>query len=230
VLSAFAKGAPVRVFSGEMIGSPNQYWFVPVASPIQRIADLVGKTIAYSVTGSSSHTALLELLAQYRVAAKPVPTGGIPSTLTATMTGQIDVGWGSAPYGLDLLQQGKIRVIARGTDVAVLSGRTVRVNITNLDMLSRRKDAIERFLRAYRETIDWMYADPAALDAYAGYARLPVSQVADIRNFVPREAVSPDRIAGIEEVVADAVRLRFLSAPLTRAQIDELLRLPVPAR
>jgi NitT/TauT family transport system substrate-binding protein len=230
VLSAFAKGAPVRVFSGEMIGSPNQYWFVPAASPIQKIADLAGKTVAYSVTGSSSHTALLELLAQYRVAAKPVPTGGIPSTLTATMTGQIDVGWGSAPYGLDLLQQGKIRVIARGTDVAVLSGRTVRVNITNLDMLSRRKDAIERFLRAYRETFDWMYADPAALDAYAGYARLPVSQVADIRNFVPREAVSPDRIAGIEEVVADAVRLRFLSAPLTRAQIDELLRLPVPAR
>jgi len=75
-----------------------------------------------------------------------------------------------------------------------------------------------------------MYSDPAALEAYAAYARLPASQVADIRNFVPREAVSPDRIAGIEEVVADAVRLRFLSAPLTRAQIDELLRLPAPAR
>ena len=230
VLSAFSKGAPVRVFSGEMIGSPNQYWFVPAASPIQKIADLTGKTIGYSVTGSSSHTALLELLQQHRIAARPVPTGGIPSTLTATMTGQIDVGWGSAPYGLDLLEQGKIRLIARGTDIAALSGRTVRVNITNLDMLGRRKDAIDRFLAAYRETIDWMYADPAALAIYADYARLPASQVAGMRDFVPREAISPDRIAGIEEVVAEAVKLRFLSAPLTRAQLDQLMQLPTAVR
>jgi NitT/TauT family transport system substrate-binding protein len=35
VLSAFTKGAPVRVISGEMIGSPNQFWYVPANSPIR---------------------------------------------------------------------------------------------------------------------------------------------------------------------------------------------------
>src|SRR5437763_14375639 len=126
VLSAFSKGAPVRVISGEMIGSPNQYWYVPTSSPIRSIADLNGKSIGYSVTGSSSHSALLELLAQYHVTAKPTATGGMPATLTATMSGQIDVGWASAPFGVDLVDQGKIRTIARGTQVAVLNDRTVR--------------------------------------------------------------------------------------------------------
>ena len=78
VLSAFARGAPVRVISGEMIGSPNQYWYVPANSPLRRIEDVAAKTIGYSVTGSSSHTALLELLQQYHVTAKPTATGGMP--------------------------------------------------------------------------------------------------------------------------------------------------------
>ena len=90
-LSAFTRGAPVRVISGEMIGSPNQYWYVPADSPIRAIGDLAGKTIGYSVTGSSSHSALLELLRQYHLAAKPTATGGMPGTLTAAMSRQIDV-------------------------------------------------------------------------------------------------------------------------------------------
>jgi NitT/TauT family transport system substrate-binding protein len=177
VLSAFTKGAPVRVFSGEMIGSPNQFWYVPANSPIRAVGDLAGRTIGYSVTGSSSHLALLELLRQYRVAAKPTATGGMPGTLTAAMSGQIDVGWASAPFAVDLVEEGKIRIIARGTDVAVLNDRTVRWNITNLDMLAKRADAIRRYMHAYRETIDWMYGEAAALDSYADYAKLPASQV-----------------------------------------------------
>jgi NitT/TauT family transport system substrate-binding protein len=146
VLSAFTKGAPVRVFSGEMIGSPNQFWYVPANSPIRALGDLAGRTIGYSVTGSSSHLALLELLRQYHVAAKPTATGGMPGTLTAAMSGQIDVGWASAPFAVDLVEEGKIRIIARGTDVAVLNDRTVRWNITNLDMLAKRADAIQRYM------------------------------------------------------------------------------------
>jgi ABC-type nitrate/sulfonate/bicarbonate transport system substrate-binding protein len=226
VLSAFTKGAPVRVFSGEMIGSPNQFWYVPANSPIRAIGDLAGRTIGYSVTGSSSHLALLELLRQYRVAAKPTATGGMPGTLTAAMSGQIDVGWASAPFAVDLVEEGKIRIIARGTDVAVLSDRTVRWNITNLDMLAKRADAIQRYMLAYRETIDWMYSEAAALDSYADYAKLPVSQVRNVRDYVPKTAVDPGRIAGIDEIIADAVQLKFITAPLTEPQRRELVQMP----
>jgi NitT/TauT family transport system substrate-binding protein len=228
MLSAFTKGAPVRVISGEMIGSPNQFWYVPALSPIRSIGDLNGRSIGYSVTGSSSHSALLELLRQYHVTAKPTATGGMPGTLTATMSGQIEVGWASAPFAVDLVEQGKIRIIARGTDVAVLNDRTVRWNITNLDMLAKRADAIQRYMQAYGETIDWMYRDPAVLPIYADYAKLPEGQVRNVRDYIPKTALDPGRIAGMSEIISDAVQLKFIAAPLTAAQIKDLVQKPSP--
>jgi len=228
VLSAFARGAPVRVISGEMIGSPNQYWYVPANSPLRRIEDVAGKTIGYSVTGSSSHTALLELLQQYHVTARPTATGGMPGTLTATMTGQIDVGWGSAPFGVDLVDSGKIRIIGRGSEIKALNGRTVRWNITNLDMLTKRKDTLARFMQAYRESIEWMYSDPAAIKTYAEFAKLPESQVASVRDYIPKTAVDPDRIAGMDELIADSVKLRFLPAPLSAQQVKDMVQFLPP--
>jgi NitT/TauT family transport system substrate-binding protein len=230
VLSAFSRGAPVRVIGGEMIGSPNQYWYVPANSPVRTLAEAAGKTIGFSVTGSSSHLALLELLQQSHVSAKPTATGGMPSTLTATMSGQIDVGWASAPFGLDLIDQGKIRILAKGSEITALNGRTVRWNITNLDMLAKRKDALVRYMQAYRETIDWMYGDPSALKVYAEYAKLPESQVAAVRDYVPKAAIMPDRIAGMQEIIADSVKLKFLQAPLTELQIKELVQMPAQPR
>jgi hypothetical protein len=43
----------------------------------------------------------------------PVATGSPSSTLTQVMSGQIDVGWTSPPFALDLLRDGKIRQIIR---------------------------------------------------------------------------------------------------------------------
>src|SRR6202011_1758047 len=94
------------------------------------VEDFNGKTVAYSLTGSSSHAALLALIAQYKLTAKPTSTGNIASTITQTMSGQVDVGFGAAPFGLDLAEDGKIRIIATGSDVDSLHTRTVGVNLT----------------------------------------------------------------------------------------------------
>jgi NitT/TauT family transport system substrate-binding protein len=134
-VGTFAKGAPIRIIGSEMIGGPDLYWYVPADSPIRRVEDFNGKTVAYSLTGSSSHAALLALIAQYKLTAKPTSTGNIASTITQTMTGQVDVGFGAAPFGLDLVEDGKIRIIATGNDVASLRTRTVRVNLTSISNL-----------------------------------------------------------------------------------------------
>src|SRR5262249_15629564 len=134
-VGTFAKGAPIRIIGSEMIGAPDLYWYVPANSPIKTIEDFNGKTVAYSLTGSSSHAALLALIAQYKLTAKPTSTGTIAATITQTMTGQVDVGFGAAPFGLDLVEDGKIRIIATGSDVTSLRSRTVRVNLTNVNTL-----------------------------------------------------------------------------------------------
>src|ERR1700730_11175342 len=57
VIGAYSRGAPLRIIGSEMIGSPDTYWYVPSNSPIKSLADAAGKTIRYSQTRPSSHTA-----------------------------------------------------------------------------------------------------------------------------------------------------------------------------
>jgi NitT/TauT family transport system substrate-binding protein len=225
-VGTFGKGAPVRIIGSEMIGAPDLYWYVPAGSPVQRVEDFNGRTVAYSLTGSSSHAAVLALIAQYHLTAKPTSTGNIAATITQTMTGQVDVGFGAAPFGLDLVEDGKVRIIATGNDVVSLRTRTVRVNLTSVSNLRNRADAIARFNRAYRETVDWMYSDPAALKHYAEYSNLPEKIVLRVRSLIPKESLATDRIEGIDHIMADAVAGKFIPAPFTAEQISELIQIP----
>jgi len=225
-VGTFAKGAPIRIIGSEMIGAPDLYWYVPANSPIKTVKDFNGKTVAYSLTGSSSHAALLALIAQYGLAAKPTSTGNIASTITQTMSGQVDVGFGAAPFGLDLVEDGKIRIVATGSDVASLRTRTVRVNLANVSTLQNRHDAVVRFNRAYQETVAWMYSDPAALKVYAEYSSLPEKIVLRVRDLIPRENLATDRVDGIDQIMADAVAGKFISTPLTGEQVKELVQIP----
>jgi NitT/TauT family transport system substrate-binding protein len=79
----------------------------PGQVPIRKIEDFNGKTVAYSLTGSSSHAGLLALIAQYKLTAKPTSTGSISATLTQTMTGQVDVGFSGVPFFLDQMEEVK---------------------------------------------------------------------------------------------------------------------------
>jgi NitT/TauT family transport system substrate-binding protein len=225
-VGTFAKGAPIRVIGSEMIGAPDLYWYVPANSPIRKIEDFNGKTVAFSLTGSSSHAGLLALIAQYKLTAKATSTGNIAATITQTMTGQVDVGFGAAPFGLDQVEDGKARIIATGNDVASLRTRTVRVNLTNVNTLQNRRDALVRFNRAYRETVDWMYSDPAALKHYAEYSSLPEKIVLRVRELIPKESLATDRVEGIDQIMADAVAGKFIPAPLTAEQVKELVQIP----
>jgi NitT/TauT family transport system substrate-binding protein len=226
----YGKGAPIRVIGSEMVGAPDLYWYVRAESPVLTIEDLNGKTVAYSLTGSSSHAALLALIEQYRLTAKPVSTGSIQATITQTMTAQVDVGFGAAPFGLDLIEDGKARIVATGSDVASLGRRSVRVNVTSAAMLAAHKDAVARFMQAYRDTIDWMYADPAALKAYKDYSGLPDKIVQRVHDLIPKANLEPDRIAGLDEIMAEAVTQKFLAGPLTADRVRELVQIPAPVK
>jgi NitT/TauT family transport system substrate-binding protein len=227
VLSAFSKGAPVRVIGAETTGASDLFWYVPASSPIKSLKDTEGKTIAYSTNGSSTHGIVTAFMKQYDLKAKPTPTGGPAPTLTQVMSGQIDVGWSAPPFGLQQLDEGKIRIIATGNDAALFKGQTVRLLITNVQTLQTRKPVIERFMKAYRETIDWLYSDdPAALKTYADFVGIPVAMAKRTRDdFFPKASVDPDRIIGLDTIVQDAVALKFTAAPLTKEQLAELIQI-----
>ena len=225
-LSAYSKNAPVRIIGAEITGAGDLFWYVKADSPIKTIADANGKTIAYSTNGSSTHGIVTAFIKQYVPAAKAVATGGPPATLTAAMSGQVDVGWSAPPIGLDQLDRKEIRQISTGNDT-LFKGQTVRLNITNMQTLQNRKDVIDRYMKAYRETIDWMYSDPAALKTYAEFAGITEAKAQRIRDgYFPKASVSPDEITGLDLIVPDAVSLKFTASPLTREQLAELIQIP----
>jgi len=228
-IGGYSKGAPVRIIGSAMIGSPDTYWFVTANSPIKSLADAAGKTISYSQNGSSSHTALLALLDQYKVDARPVSTGGHPATLTMTMTGQIDIGRGAAPFGLELVDEGKIRVIARGSEIRARADQTVRICMANAQVLAKRGDAVARFMQGYRDTIDWMYTDAAALAMYEGFSNVRRDLMAKARDqYFPKHVLWPDDIRGLDLVLSDAQKNKFIARPLTAAEIKEMIQVPAP--
>jgi NitT/TauT family transport system substrate-binding protein len=228
-IGGFSKGAPVRIIGSAMIGSPDTYWFVVANSPIKSLADASGKTISYSQNGSSSHTALLALLDQYKVDARPVSTGGHPATLTMAMTGQIDIGRGAAPFGLDLVEEGKIRVIARGSEIKARADQTVRVCMANAQVLGKRGDAVARFMQGYRDALDWMYTDPAALQMYEGFSNVRHELMAKVRDqYFPKPTLWPDEVRGLDLVLSDALKNRFIARPLTPAEVKEMIQIPAP--
>jgi NitT/TauT family transport system substrate-binding protein len=228
VLSAYSKGAPVRVIGAETTGAQDLYWYVKADSPIKTLKDTEGKTIAYSTNGSSTHGIVNAFMKQYDLKARPTATGGPAPTLTQVMSGQIDVGWSAPPFGLDQLDQKQIRIIASGNDAAAFKGQTVRLLITNTQTLQTRKPQLERFMKAYRETIDWMYTDdPAMFKTYADFVGITVEKAKRTRDgFFPRPSVDPDKVIGLDTIVHDAVALKYTAAPLTQPQLTDLIQIP----
>ena len=227
VLSAYSKGAPVRIIGAETTGASDLFWYVPANSPIKSLKDTDGKTIAFSTKGSSTDGIVTAFVKQYNLTAKPTATGGPAPTLTQVMTNQIDVGWSAPPFGMQQLDEGKIRIIAVGNDAAVFKGQTVRLLITNVQTLQNRRPVIDRFMKAYRETIDFMYSSEDALKIYAEFVGISIDMARRTRNdFFPKSSIDPDRIVGLDTIVPDAVALKYTAAPLTKEQLGELIQIP----
>jgi NitT/TauT family transport system substrate-binding protein len=228
VMRAFARGAPLRILLPAFTGTGDLYWYVKAESPLKTVKDITANnTIAYSTSGSSSNNLVLAFVDELGVKVKPTPTGGPAATLTQVLSGQIDIGWASPPFGMKELKEGKIRILIRGSDAPSLRGQTVRTIIVNADALKSKRDAIMRFVQGYREAVDWMYADPKAITMYAEKMKLDRDLIADsIKEFHPKEAMQTDEMKDMTGIQRDAVKLKFIDAPLSKEQLAELIQIP----
>ena len=228
-MSAFAKGAPVRIIAAEATGAAD-YWYSRTSSPIRTLKDTNGHTIAYSTRGSSTNSIVRAFITEFGLTAKPVATGNPSATLAAVMSDQVDVGWSSPPYGLKEMEDGKIRLVAKATEAAIVRDQTIRVIVANAQALEQRKDVFRRFMQAYRDSIDYMYGDsPQVIIDYAAFVGVPNSMARRVRDdFFPKSLINPDEIKGLDSLMHEAVELKFITEPLTKEQLAQLIQLQPP--
>jgi NitT/TauT family transport system substrate-binding protein len=230
IMRAFSKGAPIRILAPMFTGTGDIYWYVRADSPIKTLKDATEQhTIAYSTSGSTTDMIVAGFVQELGVKAKPTKTGGPPGTYTQVMSGQIDIGWSAPPLGLQEVQEGKIRIVGRGSEVPSLRDQTIRVLAVNENALKQRKDAIVRFMKAYRESVDWMYSNPQAITMYAAKIKRPESLIKTaVEQFQPKPTMQSERMADLDGSVKGAVKLKFLDKPLTKEELAELIQIPAP--
>jgi NitT/TauT family transport system substrate-binding protein len=226
VFGAFSKGAPIRMIGASFTGARDQLYYVRGDSAIRSMQDADGKTIGISTSGSSSHMLALALAKHFGITLTPQATGNYAATLTQVMTRQVDIGFAQAPFVLDAVEDGRIRLVARGADMPEVQNQSIRAWIAHAGTLERRRDVLARYVTAYRETLDWLYSSPDAIKAYAAWSGLAERLARQAPDFITKDSIDPIRIVGLEDMMADAVRFKYIAAPLTREQLAMLVQVP----
>jgi NitT/TauT family transport system substrate-binding protein len=226
VFGAFSKGAPIRMTGASFTGARDQLYYVRADSPIRSMKDADGKSIGISTSGSSSHMLALALAKHSGVNLVPQATGNYSATLTQVMTKQVDIGFAQAPFALDAVEDGRIRLVAKGADIPEVQNQSIRAWITHASTLERRRDALKRYVTAYRETLDWLYSSPDAAKAYAAWSGLPERLARQAPDYITKDSIDPIRIVGLEDMMADAVKFKYIPSPLTREQLASLVQVP----
>jgi len=228
LLSAFAKGAPLKIVASEIYGM-DTFWYVLQSSPVRKFEDLAGKKVGYSRPGSSSNMAVLAISDQLKAKglkpAEPVSLGGVPDAFTAVKTGQGDAGWSVPPFLLDRVEKGEIRIVARGSEIIALNDVTMRVHFANADFASKNPETLKAFLRAHRKAVDFMFENPKeATKIWIKRAdlKIPEATVLKTWEFYNRAAMEAKPFKGIEKSMEDAVEFKFLKKPLNKAETEKL--------
>jgi hypothetical protein len=47
-----------------------------------------------------------------------------------------------------------------------------------------------------------------------------------VPELFPKDTLVPDRVVGIDQIMAEAVQGKFIAAPLTAQQVSELIQIP----
>src|SRR3989442_1796132 len=128
---------------------------------------------------------------------------------------------------MEAMRKGEIRIIARAVELPLVKDHTIRVLIANKNSLESKPEVFVRFMKAYRETIDWMYAGEGALKIYSEFAGVPVADARRIREeFDPKEMMIPDRVLGLIYLGPDPMKFKLTSKHMTKGQLNELVHSP----
>ena len=178
---AIQQGADLKIVSDNVQTVAEFVWAVKPDSPIKTAADLKGKKIGYTNPRSTSQA--LAILVLEKAGLKPgdaelVKTGGFGEGIVALDLGAVDVA--PIPEPLWSQHQNKYRAVVKASDL--LPPLDNVVGVTTGKAAAARGDFIRAVIRARRQAVDFMYANP---DESADI----IAKVYNLSNEVTRSAV-----------------------------------------
>jgi NitT/TauT family transport system substrate-binding protein len=224
VLSAYSRGAPVRILGSNIRGVGDLYWYVKTNSAIKKFTDLKeGQEFAYSRPGSTTNLATIYIKKALGLKAKLVSVGGPSGSRTQLMSGQVATGWSVFPLGKGLLRENKIRIIGTGSAAEGLNGVTIRVIAANSRWLDKNRNIARRLMNALEEGRYRTYTSDAQMKAYAKRWKLNFDDVKDSSKDVPLVNSTFLPVARLDVINQIALENKKLKKLLTAKQLHELV-------
>ena len=159
-MAFMVKGVPAKAV-GVMAGIPrNMAVMVGYDSPIKTVDDLKGKKLGCTTVGSLTHWIGDRINAVKGWGASGitmVPIGGMPPARAAIKTGQIDGYIGALESGYQLEEGKEWRVITSATPF--VDQFITHVFFAREDLIAKKPQLVQAFLRAWFETIAFMKAN-----------------------------------------------------------------------
>ncbi len=228
-ISAAMQGAPVKMIASAFKGTPDYLWYVRSDLPIHSFRDVTEKTrIGTSFLGSTGEILTREMLAQYGTTATVIGVGsGGAASMTQVMTGQLDMATdGNGLLGVPQYASGEVRPIAYGSEIEVMNNVTVRGFIVNADTLTARRDALVRFLQAYQKTVDWMYADPRAVQWFAEGTQSTLAEATRVRDHsYPPGHLNVEDVTGLEVTLRQSLAYKRIERSPTDAELANMFQM-----
>ena len=224
VVSAYARGAPVRILGSNIRGVGDLYWYVKTDSPIKKFTDLkAGQEFVYSRPGSTTNLATIYIKKALGLEAKLVSVGGPSGARTQLMSGQVATGWSVFPLNKNLLREKKIRIIGTGAAAEGLNGVTIRVIAANANWLEKNRGVARRLMSALFEGQMVTYSSEKQMKAYADRWKLNYDDVKDSSKDVPLSNSTFLPVAQLNVINQIALENKKIKKLLTKEQLRELV-------
>jgi NitT/TauT family transport system substrate-binding protein len=212
-VTAIQSGAELKIVSDNVQTVAEFIWAVKPDSPIKTAADLKGRKIGYTNPRSTSQA--LAILVLETAGLKPedaelVKTGGFGEGVVALDLGAVDIT--PIPEPLWSQHQGKYRAVVRASDV--LPPLDNVVGVTTAKAAASRGDFIRAVIRARRQAVEFMYANP---DESADIIAKAYNLSSEVARSAVRNLLGSHEKSGVRYWSAGEINLKAMNE-MMRAQ------------
>ncbi len=187
-LAFIAKGAPEKAIAN-MAGPPvNMFVLVSEKSGIKSVAELKGKRVGVSTTGSLTYWLATELSRRQGwgdTGFQIVTAGNIQAEAAAFVSGELDAAVASLEGGLVMQEKGQGHPLQSFGDL--VPEFMVHTFFATNDMMAKHPDVLRRYLKAWFETVAYAKTHKAETIKFSQ----PITRLSDAAAAKDYEVITP---------------------------------------